>query len=280
MRVRMNPRTIRALGALLVAVSVATPAFAIDKEQRQLMADVRMLQEQNQQLQNLLGSIADAIKAINGRIDDQANATRKALADQKLVIDNLTNDVRVVREKLDDNNVRLGSLRQEVDALRQGIEQLGARPASSDLTPGATPDGAPGVAATPPPLAVGTSPDKLFDSAWSDYTLSQWDLAIAGFQAFITQFPKGEKADDAQVLIGNCYLSAGKNEKAVEAYDVAIRTYPTGNALPEAYYRKGLALRNLKQADRARDAFETVVKNYPNSAEASLSRQRLAEAGR
>ena len=276
----MSPRTVRALGALVLTISVATPALAVDKEQRQLMADVRMLQEQNQQLQNLLGSIADAIKSINARIDDQANATRKALADQKLVIDNLTNDVRVIREKLDDNNVRLGSLRQEVDALRQGVEQLGARPASSDLAAATPPDGAPGPTAAPPPVAVGTSPDKLFDSAWSDYTLSQWDLAIAGFQAFITQFPKAEKADDAQVLIGNCYLGAGKNDKAVEAYDIAIRTYPGGNALPEAYYRKGLALRNLKQTDRARDAFETVVKNYPNSAEASLSRQRLAEAGR
>jgi tol-pal system protein YbgF len=254
--------------------------MAVDKEQRQLMADVRMLQEQNQQLQNLLGTIADAIKAVNTRIDEQSNATRKSLADEKLVIDNLTGDVRVIREKLDDNNVRLGSLRQEVDALRQGVEQLGARPASADAPGGAPPDPAAAPSGSPAPLAVGTSPDKLFDSAWSDYTLSQWDLAIAGFQAFITQFPKAEKADDAQVLIGNCYLGAGKNDRAVEAYDLAIRTYPAGNALPEAYYRKGLALRNLKQADRAREAFETVVKNYPNSAEASLSRQRLAESGR
>ena len=42
--------------------------------------------------------------------------------DQKLVIDNLTNDVRVIREKLDDNNVRIGSLTQELDSLRQSSE--------------------------------------------------------------------------------------------------------------------------------------------------------------
>src|SRR4029079_4785662 len=163
---------------------------------------------------------------------------------------------------------------QEVDALRQGIEQMGTRSTFNDAAPGA--GGAPAdgtTASTAPPLAVGTSPDKLFDSAWSDYGLSQWDLAIAGFEAFLRAFPKSEKADDAQVLIGNCYLGAGKNDKAVEAYDLAIRAYPGGNALPEAYYRKGIALKNLKQADRARDAFDTVVKNYPNSAEASLARQ-------
>ena len=119
--------------SVFLVVSVM-PAAAIDKEQRQLMADVRMLQEQNQQLQNILGSIVDAIKAVNTRIDDQAKVTGKAMADQKLTIDNLTNTVREIREKLDDNNVRLGSLNQEVEALRQGLQQLNARPAYSDTT--------------------------------------------------------------------------------------------------------------------------------------------------
>ena len=45
----------------------------------------------------------------------------------------------------------------------------------------------------------------------------------------------------------------GKNEKAVEAYDVVIRTYPDGNVVPDAYYKKGTALKNLKQLDAARD---------------------------
>ena len=40
-----------------------------------MMADMRMLQEQNQLLQNVLGSIVEAIKAVNTRIDDQAEAS-------------------------------------------------------------------------------------------------------------------------------------------------------------------------------------------------------------
>ena len=118
----------RGLSVLLLIVAFATPAAAIDKEQRQLMADVRMLQEQNQQLQNILGSIVDAIKAVNERMDDQAKVAGKANADQKLVIDNLSNTVREIREKLDDNNVRLGSLNQEVEALGR-VQQLNTRPA-------------------------------------------------------------------------------------------------------------------------------------------------------
>jgi tol-pal system protein YbgF len=266
--------------ATLLTVTAATPAFAIDKEHRQMEADLRMLQEQSQQLQNLLGSITDAIKALNAKIDDQANANRKAMADEKLIVDNLTNDVRVIREKLDDNNVRLGSLSQEIDALRRGIQQIASRPANSDAAPGA-----PGDPATPAAVAsnaapVGVSPQQIWDAAFSDYTIAQYDLAIQGFQSFIQYFPKDDRADDAQVYIGHCYMQAGKNDKAVEAYDMAIRNYPGGNAIPDAYYRRGLALRNLRQLDRAKESFETVIKNYPDSAAASLARQQLAQPAR
>jgi tol-pal system protein YbgF len=259
------------------------PAAAQSKEQRQMMADLRMLQEQNQTLQNVLGSIVEAIKAVNARIDDQAKANGKAMADQKLVIDNLTNTVREIREKLDDNNVRLGSLNQEVEALRQGVQQLNARPAVPDATTteaGAAPGtGAPTPAvpiAPPPAVALGTSPQKLWEEGWADYTLSQWDLAIAGFEAVIKYYPKSERAADAQVYIGHSYMGAGKYDKAVDAYDAAIRNYPSAPGVPDAYYKKGVALRALKQADAAKASFEYVVKTYPDSNAASLAKQELA----
>jgi len=277
-------------GASLAVVAVlgtASPARAANKEHQQLMADLRMLQEQTQLLQNLIGSVTDALKAVNTRLDQQAEVNRKAFADQKLVVENLTNDVRIIREKLDDNNVRLGSLNQEVEALRQGLQQLNARPVAPDTTasepgPGGTAPGNDGAAAPPagPPSAgLGTSPQKLYDEAWADYTLGQWDLAISGFESVIKFFPRSERAADAQVYIGHSYLQTNKNDKAVEAYDLAIRNYPGAPALPEAYYKKGIALRALKRPDEARAAFEYVVKTYPESSAASLAKQGLAQLG-
>jgi hypothetical protein len=75
--------------------------------------------------------MAEAIKSVNSRIDEQTGTNRKLFADQKVIIDTLANDVRVVREKVDDNNVRVGSLGQELDALRQSVTRAGtARPAA------------------------------------------------------------------------------------------------------------------------------------------------------
>ena len=275
----------RSFGALLgmILLTAASPAHAANKEHQQLMADLRMLQEQSQLLQNLIGSVTDTLKAVNTRLDQQAETTRKAFADQKLVIDNLTNDVRIIREKLDDNNVRVGSLTQEVESLRQSMQQMGSRPSgTSDAEPpaaGASSGGAP-QAGGPPNAGVSVSPQKLFDSAQGDYYSGQYDLAILGFGDYIKSFPKSDMADDAQVNICMAYLQDGKNDKAVEACDLAIRTYPNGDKIPDAYYRKGLALKNLRDLNGAREAWEHVVKTHPDTDAGRLAKQGLEQVKR
>jgi TolA-binding protein len=278
----MTQRAIGVLLGLTILVGAASPAAAANKEHQQLMADLRMLQEQSQILQNLIGSITETLKAVNSRLDQQAETTRKAFADQKLVIDNLTNDVRVIREKLDDNNVRIGSLTQEVDSLRQSMQNT-PRPTSgtdaADPSAGGAATSAPAPGGPPVPV-VGVSPTKLFDSAMSDYYSGLYDLAISGFGDYIKSFPKSDLADDAQVNICMAYLQDGKNDKAVEACDLAIRTYPTGDKIPDAYYRKGLALKNLRDVNGARDAWDHVVKAFPDSDAGRLAKQGLEQVKR
>src|SRR5260221_14231716 len=212
----MTHRLPAAVLSLALGAAFAPPAFAANKEHLQLMADIRMLQEQAQQLQNLLAVLNDALKAVNARLAEQSEAARKGFADQKLIIDALAGDLRQVREKVDDNNVRLGSLTQEVDALRQTVTQ-GAPPrmSAASADPGAASTDSPPAAALSGAAAVGASPQKLWDGAMADYYAGQYDLAIIGFESYIKSFPKSDQADDAQVNIGNCYLNDGKYEKAV-----------------------------------------------------------------
>ncbi len=274
---------------LLLVFFAAAPLQAADRETRQMMADIRMLQEQSQQLQNVLVALTDALKSVNSRIDGQTETTRKAFADQKLVGDALAADLRVVREKIDDGNVRIGSLTQEVDALRQSVMEINVAPPPPMVTDGTVPvtpaDGTTaGVtppAATPPvaaparPAVSGMSPTRLWDMAFAEYAAGQYDLAVIGFESYIREFPRSEQADDAQVQIASSYLNDGKNDRALEAADVAIRTYPKGDTLPTAYARKGQALENLRRTAEARAAYEYILKMYPDTPEATLARQSL-----
>ena len=80
--------TTRAAAAVVLALgSIAlspASAAAADREHQQIMADLRMLQEQTQQLQALMTDLGEALKAVNTRIEDQTSLERKAFADSKV----------------------------------------------------------------------------------------------------------------------------------------------------------------------------------------------------
>lgn len=279
----MKNRTIGGILGVALTLVMAAPLSAADKETRQMMADIRILQEQSQQLQNLIAAMTEAVKAVNSRIDEQTAANRKLFADQKLVIDTLANDLRVVREKVDDNNVRVGSLAQELDALRESVTAIGnMRPAappdgSDPAAAGTDPSAAPAAPAPTGAAAVGASPQKLLDSALADFYAGQYDLAILGFESYVKTFPQSPQASFAQMHIGNSHFNAGKYEPAIAAYDLVIRNYPRSNDVPDAYVRKGTALKTLRQTAQAREAFEFVIKNFPDSVAATVAQQRLQE---
>ena len=266
--------------ALVLLTVCAVPAAGANREHQQLMADLRMLQEQTQQLQVTLGALAEALKTVTTRIDEQANANRKAFADQRLLIDTLTGDVRVVRERLDETNVRLSSLSQEVEAMRMSAASAPvAQPPTTEEGQSTSDPTAPTTPAAPPATA-GLSPQRLYDTAYADFASGQWSLAIEGFEAYIKTFPRTEQADDAQLYIGEAYSLDGKFDQAVTAYDRVVSNYPTGDTAPLAYYKRGLALVRLGQADRARESWQTVIQKFPDTDASRLAKQGLERLGR
>jgi tol-pal system protein YbgF len=271
------------LSILGLALLAPAPAAAANREHEQILADIRMLQEQNQRLQLALVTLAEALKAVTAKIDESNAATRKGFADQKLLSDTVAGDLRVLREKLDETNVRLTSLSQDVDGLREIIPQAAPMPVApvdpgdpnaAASAPGATPpDTSP-----PPPVApggTGMTPRRLYDTAYADYTAGQWSLAVQGFETYLKTYPKSELADDAQYYVGESYSGDSKFREAVAAYERVIRDYPQSDILPEAWYKVGNTYERLGQPDRARTAYETAVKLFPETDAGRLSKQRL-----
>ena len=271
-----------ALATWLLGVCMAmvpAPVEAADREHQQIMADIRMLQEQTSRLQLLMASLDEALRQLSTKMDEQGDATRRAFADQQLAVDGVADGVRILRERFDDTNVRISSLSQEIEALRVAIPPM--TPAYTQLM--TDPEtGLPLETTPPPPAAVppgaaapGVSPQRMYDTAWADYTNGQWALAIQGFEAYISTFPRSELADDAQFYIGQTHYADGAFPEAVDAFEQVLLSYPDGDIVPEASYKRGLALDRLGETDRARQAFDLVVENYPDSTMATLAQQAL-----
>ena len=275
-------RTFLASGLALL-LATAAPVLAADREHEQLMADIRMLQEHTLRLQLMMSALDESLQQLSVQLDAQSDATRKAFADQRLTADNVSTGVRVLREKLDETNVRISSLSQEVEALRISIPP--SPPAMTQLLtdpetglPTETPL-TPVAVAAPVPIAAGVSPQRIYDTAWADYTNGQWALAVQGFETYIKTFPRSELTDDAAFYVGQTYFAEGKFPEAVGAFEQVLLNYPDGDIVPEASYKRGLALDRLGEPDRARQAFELVVTNYPDSMMATLAQQSLDRLG-
>jgi TolA-binding protein len=275
-------RTGASAALTVAALLLAPPAAWANREQQQIMAEVRMLQQSQQQLHLLVLALSDALKAVTAQIEEQTATNRKALADQRLLVEGMTDTVRVLRERSDDTNVRLSSLAQELESIRMTIaaipQTLGpAAPAGLPGDPAAGDGTLPGVAAGPivvPPPNV--SPQRTWDTAYSDYAAGQYELAIEGFETFLRFFPRHIDADNAQVHIGNAHFNAGRFKEAINAYQRVITDYPGTDSVATAYYKLGASYIELKQPDLARKAWQTILQTYDASVpEFMLARQAI-----
>jgi tol-pal system protein YbgF len=285
-----SSRTLPVLG-LALCLQAQPAQAAPNKEHLQLIAEIRMLQEQQQQLQALLGTLQDTLKVVTTKLDDQSSTTRKAMADQTLAVTNIGDNVRMLREKTDETNVRISSVSQEIEALRQTIA---SQPAPQSVPPGGTavPSGAgavppsvPGGAPTQPTAAAtvppGTSPQRMYDTSYDDYMAGRYDLAITGFENFIQAFPRLAQAADAQYNIGMSYYNQGKWPEARDAFQKVISDYPQqAESVAQSYYKLGQTYEQLKQIDNAKKAYETAVQKYPSSTGATLASQALQRLNR
>ena len=282
--------TTRAVAALVlalayVALTPATPAAA-DREHQQIMADLRILQEQTQQLQALMTDLGEALKAVNSRIEDQTSLERKAFADGKVQMDTMSGDLRIVREKVDETNVRLGTITQELESIRQAIPEPGAfqqLPVNTDPTaaPGTTPGGS-----APPPTSIDdvrrirafSRSGSVRQRRGATTPAATTPSPSQGFDSYLRSFPKHTQAHEAQLYIGESLAWEKKDMDAVAAYDRVIANYPGSPSVPTAYYKRGMAFERLGEAARARESYEALIKQFPDSQQAVLAKQRLEPA--
>jgi tol-pal system protein YbgF len=296
----MNERTTMRISTCLAAVAVGVLALAAhpaaqNREHQQQAAELRILQEQQQQLSLAIAQLNETLKALNARLDEASAATRKGFADQELSIRNMSGDLSAIRERTQETDTRIRTLRDEIDALRGTISNLPslltqgasgpAPPDGADPAPGQPGTSAP-VSATPPaptgppPSTAGLSPSRMLDSAKSDYFAGQFSLALSGFDSLVRAFPRSEAAAEAQFYIGESQYALNKWREAIDAYGLVIQNYKGSPFVADAYRKRGQAYAQSGQLDKARESWETVIKLFPESDAARLAQQDLQRINR
>src|SRR6478752_7299568 len=257
----------RSIIFLVAMTALALPASAQSRDQQQIFADLRILQEQVQQLRVAVNALAEQTKATNTRIDAQAEAARKNYADELQLVRELSASVEALGQKVQSNSAQVTKLSQELPPLRDGLNMLQpmtpADPNASTGAAGAT--GAPppaGGSAPPGSAAIPPSPATYWNAAMGYYAVGQWDLAVEAFKDFIQKFPNSPDAADAQFFTGESYYQSGKTREALAAYTAVVNTYGQSGRVPDAYFKQAMCYELLNQRAEAIRVYQLIVKQY------------------
>jgi tol-pal system protein YbgF len=164
-------------------------------------------------------------------------------------------------------------LQAQAESPARGYRNLPAPPAIT------APDG-PGAKVDELPIGL-ANPDQpkedlkqVYNAAYLDITRGSYEQAIAGFRAFLRNFPQSSLADNAQYWIGEGFYAQKLYAEALAEFRKVIDKYPNQDKVPAALYKAGLCYSELKDQKRAQEMWDKLLKKYPKSPEANMAKQR------
>ena len=186
----------------------------------------------------------------------------------------LVNDVKEVQARLNRMSAGMDELKQRdrdaassLEVLSQRITELSASRSTPKIEV-VNRDGS--------PADKDADQQQAYMKAFGLFSANNYDAAIAGFEAYLRNYPNGEYAGNAQYWIGECYYTQHSYREALEAFNRVVKNYPGGTKVPDAMLKVAFTLISLNEPEKGKDALRALIEKYPRSQAAAKARERLA----
>jgi tol-pal system protein YbgF len=265
-------------GGVVMLATLALTACAAERDIAILRNDMERM---NRQLMQMQVSQEVAQSRPRDLVQRELEGERRNIADMKVGLDELRQQVSVLTERLEaatvQMNHRVGALEAKITP-GASLAPPGTRPGSSGTgqapMPGAPTGDSPGV--FPASGTPGSAEDKrLYQAALGDYQRGKFDLAAQGFRTYLEHAPGGDVADTAQYYLGESLYSAKDYRGAISEFERLVRDFPRSPQAPSALLKTGYAYYEIKDGVQGRRVLRTLVEKYPTSKEAKLAEERL-----
>ena len=199
-------------------------------------------------------------------------------------------------ERVKDNETAKPKLDPRFDELSTRIQKLEGRLAKSDETLGipvvpkvesapgepARPSkpqkpGSPADATTMMPGVPTITPTSAFNLAYNDYLNGKYDLAVAGFQRFVKDFPGTSLTPNAYYWLGESSYQQKDYERAMQSFEYLSTEYPGNEKVPAALFKLGLAAGETGDLAKSKKNLKRVIEEFPTSDEAKLAKNKQAD---
>ena len=129
-----------------------------------------------------------------------------------------------------------------------------------------------------PPPSTGQSSASLgsegdtYQAAYGHVLSGDYALAEREFQDYLSAYPNGSKAADANFWLGEAQFSQGKFNEAAKTFLDAHQAYGKSAKAPEMLLKLGMSLAELDNKETACATLREVTKRYPKASRAVVSK--------
>lgn len=256
------------------------------------------------------------LEDVNARLVRVERVLDQSLLELLQQVESLKREIRTLRGELENQTYELGNLRkrnrdlyldtdqritdledraEEQSLLNQGadtsgsIDELGL---NTDDAAGQTPvfvtndlEEEPDSSAALP-ADTNANADADFDPAAEKEAYAKaYDLlangnkeeAVAGFEAFLKDYPEGNYADNAWYWQGEARYAQREFAAAITLFENVVSNFPKSPKVPDARLKIAYALFEQERYAESRAELNGVITDYPGRAAGTLAAKRLAE---
>ncbi len=228
-------------------------------------------------MQQQLGRIEDSLKSLSST--NPALELSQQLERLRQEVMQLRGQVEVLGNETQSAAKRQRDMYLDLDARLKRLEQSGTPPAAAAAAPAVPPPPGAKPAATPAATAAAAPSDaeqRAYEAAQGQRKIGNYQGAIAGFQAFLAQYPKSPLAHRAQYWIGDSQYNLRDFRNAIVSQQRLIANYSDSASVPDALLNIASSQIEMGDSSAARKTLDGLVTRYPASDAAEKAKRRLA----
>ncbi len=197
--------------------------------------------------------------------EDTAKATSREVV-QKTEVEQLREKVLQLEKQLREKESQIASLKTDLAAKERLISELESKSRTTGVR----------VAAAGEPHPPSAEFRVRYQDALAEYKARNYKTALQLFQELLQTDPNNTLSDNCQYWIGECYYGLEDYNQALVAFE-KVFTFPQTNKAADAQLKIGLCYLRLGDRERARQEFQRLIDNYPDSEYVGKARQYLSQ---
>ena len=232
---------------------------------------VRMSQAE---IQAQLSTVTGEMQKLSGRFDENKYFVEKTLKDSTAETELLKTQMTAMEKQIREIKDKLNALEGDAKQQKESAQDEQAKEADSKAEESGK-EAQPNEGKTVKPKTPGDKGQQ-YEEAYSAYKNKHYKEAREKFEAFIKEFPKDERTDNAYFWVAETYYNEKDFEGAILAYETHLKKYPNSQKAPGALLKQGLSFLEIGDKKTGRVILEQLIERYPKTKEADLAKQQVA----